>query len=53
MFKEFKSNEYGATLVEYGVALILTIVLGGTGLVGLAGQVSANMSDVTPTMQTL
>ncbi len=52
MFSKFLRNESGATMVEYGVALILAIVIGGSGLVLLAGQVNANMADTAPTLQT-
>ena len=40
----FKST-CGATLVEYGVALVLAIVVGGTGLSLLASDVEENMTD--------
>ena len=42
-FKKFRKSEDGATLGEYGVALILAIIIGGTALVSLAGDVEANM----------
>ena len=38
MFKLFKKSESGATLVEYGVAVILAIVVGGGFLINLANQ---------------
>lgn len=41
----FCKSETGATLVEYGVALILAIVVGGTALANLADDVSDQMSD--------
>ena len=43
LFKDFRHSESGATLVEYGVALLLAIVLGGGALVTLANQTSNNM----------
>ena len=43
LFIKFRKSENGATLVEYGVALILAITLGGGALVTLAGGVSDNM----------
>ncbi len=52
MFRNFIKSESGATLVEYGVALILAIVIGGGGLVALAGQVNTNMGDTNTTLQT-
>ena len=43
LFIKFRKSESGATLVEYGVALLLAIVLGGGALVALANQTGANM----------
>ena len=43
-FINFRKSESGATLVEYGVALLLAIVLGGGALVALANQTGANMT---------
>ncbi|NNE80228.1 MAG: Flp family type IVb pilin [Silicimonas sp.] len=43
LFIQFRKSENGATLVEYGVALILAIVLGGGALVSLANQTGTNM----------
>ena len=47
--RTFFNNESGATLVEYGVALILAIVVGGTGLAALATDVSDQMADACAT----
>ena len=44
LFIKFRSSESGATLVEYGVALLLAIVLGGGALITLANQTGANMN---------
>ena len=46
-FKNFRKSESGATLVEYGVALILAIIVGGTTLVTLADETSENMTETT------
>ena len=43
--KRFSRAESGATLVEYGVALILAIVVGGAGLSSLAAETSENMTE--------
>lgn len=43
MFKLFKKSESGATLVEYGVAVILAIVVGGGFLISLANQTDTTM----------
>lgn len=45
--KSFRKSESGATLVEYGVALILAIIVGGTALSVLADETSGNMSETT------
>lgn len=45
--KKFRRDEKGVTLVEYGIALVLAIMVGGALLTGLAGQVSTNMTDAT------
>lgn len=50
LFQSFKTEESGATLVEYGVALIIAIVVGGTTLISLSGQVGTNMSDACGSM---
>lgn len=41
----FLTATCGATLVEYGVALILAIVVGGTALIALGGETSDNMTE--------
>ena len=43
-FKNFRKSESGATLVEYGVALIVAIIVGGTALSILADETEANMN---------
>ena len=42
-FFSFITSESGAILVEYGVALLVAISLGGVGLITLGNQVEANM----------
>ncbi|MGI9390172.1 MAG: Flp family type IVb pilin [Boseongicola sp.] len=49
-FMNFRKSESGATLVEYGVALILAIVLGATALSNLAGDVSVQMGQASDAM---
>jgi len=50
LFVNFGRSESGATLVEYGVALLLAIVLGGGALVTLANQTGANMNAACTSM---
>lgn len=45
--KNFVFEDSGATLVEYGVALILAIIVGGTALSQLAGETTGNMNETT------
>lgn len=45
--KKFVKSESGATLVEYGVALILAIIVGGAALSTLANETSGNMNETT------
>ena len=51
MFWVFLKSESGATLVEYGVALILAISVGGTALIALGNQTGTNMSAACSVMQ--
>ena len=44
LFKMFRKDEDGATLAEYGIALIVGIVLGGGALVTLAGDISTQVA---------
>ena len=43
LFSKFAKEESGATLVEYGVALVVAIVVGGAALSSLATETSATM----------
>ena len=45
LIANFRKDESGATLVEYGVALLIAIIVGGTGLITLAETTEANISD--------
>jgi Flp pilus assembly pilin Flp len=42
-FKKFSKSEDGATLVEYGVALLVAIIVGGVALTNLATTTSENV----------
>lgn len=44
-WSRFKSDERGVTLVEYGIALVLAVVVGGTALTTLGGSVGAKMGE--------
>ncbi|MBO9411414.1 MULTISPECIES: hypothetical protein [unclassified Ruegeria] len=45
VFLRLREDERGATLVEYGIALFVAIVVGGVVLTGLANATSSNFSD--------
>lgn len=49
---KFRDSESGATLVEYGVAITLAIVLGVGALTTLAGNVGAAMDNAGGSMCT-
>ena len=50
LFQDFRKSESGATLVEYGVALILAIVLGAGALTALSQSVADQMDQGSDTM---
>jgi pilus assembly protein Flp/PilA len=45
LVSRFARDERGATLVEYGIAVVLAVVVGTGGLITLANQVDANMDS--------
>ena len=51
LFQKFRKSESGATLVEYGVALILAVIVGGVALTSLAGEVTQKMGDASALME--
>lgn len=46
----FVDNETGATLVEYGVALLLAVIVGGVTLSALANQTNSNLETACDTL---
>ena len=52
IFKQLHRDESGATMVEYGVAVLLAVVVGTAGLILLANQVNGNLSAAATTIQT-
>ena len=40
----FRKDERGVTLVEYGVAVAVAVIVGVTGLSGLAGNINTSAS---------
>ena len=51
MIGKFLKSESGATLVEYGVAMILAISVGGVALISLGNQTDANMRTACDVLQ--
>ena len=43
IFQKFRKDESGATLVEYGIALIVAILVGGTALTVLGNETAGNV----------
>lgn len=51
MIGDFLKGEAGATLVEYGIAMLLAISAGGAAIVSLSGQTGTNMEAACEVMQ--
>ncbi|CAD0185907.1 hypothetical protein RUESEDTHA_02808 [Ruegeria sp. THAF57] len=52
IFLKLREDERGATLVEYGVALLVAIIAGGGFLITLADNTNSNFSEANSTIQT-
>ena len=50
--KNLWTGESGATLVEYGVALIMAVVVGGAALRTLAADVGGHMGQAETLLET-
>lgn len=50
VFKKFSRDERGATLVEYGVAVIVAVLVGTAGLIGMGTQIDGNMNAAATEM---
>ncbi|MEY8119779.1 Flp family type IVb pilin [Falsihalocynthiibacter sp. BN13B15] len=51
-WSRFKSDERGVTLVEYGIALILAVTLGGAALATLGTAVGGKMGAAETCLST-
>ena len=51
LLSKFRRDEDGATLVEYGVALLVVIIVGGAALTGVATQTQTNFQDANTALQ--
>ena len=47
----FARDEKGVTLVEYGIALILAVLVGGAALTALGGEVNTQLGEAQTVMQ--
>lgn len=50
LMSRFARDEKGATLVEYGIAVVLAVVVGTGGLITMANQVDNNMDSAQTAM---
>jgi Flp pilus assembly pilin Flp len=50
LMSRFARDEKGATLVEYGIAVVLAVVVGTGGLIFMANQVDSNMGTAQQAM---
>jgi Flp pilus assembly pilin Flp len=50
LMSRFAHDEKGATLVEYGIAVVLAVVVGTGGLITMANQVDNNMGSAQTAM---
>jgi Flp pilus assembly pilin Flp len=48
--RQFKSNEEGASMVEYGVALLVVVAVGVTLMNALGTNVAANVDEACETL---
>ena len=49
-FKNWCSDEVGATLVEYGIAVIVAVIVGTAGLLVMGQQIDNNMNAAATRM---
>ena len=50
VFKKLSRDERGATLVEYGVAVVVAVLVGTAGLIGVGTQIDGNMNAAATEM---
>lgn len=49
LFQNFKKSESGASLVEYAVALIVVTIVGGAGVITIAGDAGGLATNAAAT----
>lgn len=50
-FVRLRHDEKGVTLVEYGIALVLAIAVGGALLTGLSAEVNTQLGEAATAMK--
>jgi len=53
IFKKFVQNESGAALVEYGIALLVVILVGAGGLLAVANGTQTQFDDAGTAVTTI
>ncbi|MCE6960724.1 hypothetical protein LAZ40_16990 [Cereibacter sphaeroides] len=51
-WKSFSRDEEGVTLVEYGIAVVLAIVVGTGSLIALSGKINGQLTAADAAMVT-
>ncbi len=51
IFAKLRRDTSGATLVEYGIALVLAVIVGTAGLITLAGTINGNLEEASASME--
>ena len=50
VYNKYSRDERGATLVEYGIAVIVAVIVGTTGLIAMGSQIDGNMNTAATEM---
>ena len=50
IFSKLAQNERGATMVEYGIAVVVAVLVGTSGLISLGNQINSNMASAADRM---
>ena len=49
-YKKLLRDERGVTMIEYGIAIVLAVVVGTAGLLALGAQIDGNMKSAATEM---
>ena len=50
MISKLRKDERGATMVEYGIAVVVAVLVGTAGLILMANQIDNNMNSAADRM---